>query len=248
MSEEKRDIFGALIPIDDSADNLPANFAAELETGLSNLALGVAGAGSIGGLPFLGISRGGSWQYGQDNVRVDPEGQAGIDVRTLKHGWISWGEGTVLGEVLVSVFEPLPTPSDLPSTGADWARCYSVEMIFIGGKDDGVKVLYKGNSNGCRKAFAALGASIQRQRLSDPAKIFPVVRLRTSSWQSRKYGEIFEPVLEIVRWIDPRGGPRAQSAPVAAAPKQAPLADAAVDDVLPAAKPADAGRRRRVGA
>jgi hypothetical protein len=243
MDEEKRDIFGELITVDPDGQ-LPAT-ASDMLAGLANVSQGLAMSAGSGGLNFLGLSRSGVWQYGAENIRVSPDAELAVDLRSLKHGFSSWDDGKLLGEIMVAASEQLPLPSSLPQTGADWSQSVSVEVLFVSGSDNGLKVLYKTNSLGGRRAVMAMIDSIKRQAQADPSKVVPVIRLRASSYQHKKYGEIFTPILEIVRWIDPRAG---RPTPVTAAPKQAPLAGAAVDDVLPAAQPVNAGRRRRVGA
>lgn len=255
---EKRDIFGALIPVDGNSFDLTA-FDDDLIAGLDNALQGVA-VGS--GLPFLTLDKGGNgWYYGQERITVDPKAEVAVNLRTLQHGWVAWGEGAITGEEMVSIGAPMPPmPAQI---SAPWKAQMSAELHFISGADAGTTVLYKTPSDGGLKFYKALVNAIRQQLRvvkaqtdpSAPRPVIPIIRLASDFYMHPKFGKTYKPLLEILRWVDPRtpidGVPPVTPA-VAAAPKQAPLAGAAVDDVLPdvppTAVPNTAGRRRRVGA
>ena len=73
--------------------------------------------------------------------------------------------------------------------------------LAIGAEDEGVQVLYKGTSTGLRNAVKKLIDEIIAQAQHDANHIVPVVELECDSYQHKKYGEIFFPVLEVKRWI-----------------------------------------------
>jgi len=224
-----RDIFGELVP----AWNSPNALTTDLVTGLSNVSMSVASAGgSNNGMPFIGISRQGIWQYGVDGVKVDPKSTVAMNIRSLQHGYIAWVDGKP-HDVMVPANQPLPAASSLPPVGGNWELAVAIEMMFVSGPDKGTAVLYKNNSLGARKAIKQLIKEVTAQAQIDPAKIHPIARLETSNYESKKFGEITDPVFKIVGFTDGRGDPGKASTP---SPAPAPEA----------AQPETAGRRRRV--
>jgi hypothetical protein len=76
------------------------------------------------------------------------------------------------------------------------------EAKCILGEDEGVEVLYKVNSIGGLRAFDGLIASV-RQQLDDNAEYpVPVLQLSASPYDHQKYGQIFNPIFELVGWLD----------------------------------------------
>jgi hypothetical protein len=227
--EAPRDIFGELVPVGNSANALQ-----DLDLGLGNLSNSISDTGIGSGLPFLGISKGGWWHYGQEGIRPDPLATLAVNIRSARHGYICWKDGKPYDR-MVAANQPLPPVHELPDYGAKWELGLSIEMAFISGKDKGVKVLYKNNSIGGRKAIAKLVEQIQRQRLTDPSKLIPIIKLETYAYDNKKFGgETTNPVFTLVGFTDGRS---AIEAPKASAPS--PAAEAP--------QPAEtAGRRRRV--
>jgi hypothetical protein len=246
-----RDIFGELIPTTpDGASTSLTTFADELAQGLSNVSLSIASSGVGGGLPFLGLSRSGNWAFGAENNRVSPGAEGAVDLRSIKHGWVCWNDGKLLGEVMVSAGEKLPAARDLPDTGFGYDMAVSFEMIFVNGPDQGVKTLYKNSSLGGKKAVMGLLDAVRKQVKVDPSKPIPFIRLDAGSYDHKKYGEIFYPIFEIVRWSDGRTAAPVREAPMMKQepPRGAPVTEAVHPDIAAAAAAGNAGRRRRTQA
>lgn len=217
---QPRDLFGTVIPA--GGPSLP-DLAESMLKGLDNLTTSIT---DVGGLPFLGISRGGQWKFGPEQIKVREGAELAVDIRTMKHGYACWDEGELLGEQLVSVGEPLPDPRSLPATGAEWKHAVAFEALFITGPDAGTKVLYKNNSVSGLAAVKGLGNAIKAQFRVDPNRLIPVLHLRTDSYTHKKYGEIFTPVFEVVRWAglgDAAAKPAQPAQPEAAKPSTPPV-------------------------
>jgi hypothetical protein len=230
--DQPRDIFGELVPVSPQG-----SLTTDLVTGLANVSMSVASAGgSNNGLPFIGISRQGLWQYGVDGVKVDPKSTVAMNIRSLQHGYIAWVDGKP-HDVMVPANQALPPASSLPPVGGNWELAVAIEMVFVSGPDKGTAALYKNNSLGARKAIKQLIKEVTAQSQVDPARIHPIVRLETSSYDHKKFGEITDPVFTVVGFTDGRGDP--SKAPVKS-PSPAPEA------ASPQAETAGV-RRRRVG-
>lgn len=248
---------------------LPAN-PDDIVKGLQNL---VSNVQAGGGTPFLRLLRSGLWVYGAENIEVQEGSEWAVNPASLQHGWACWGDGELLGEVMVAFNQPLPDRAALPDYGEQWAPQLGVIMQCLNGEDAGVQVHYKGTSLGLRTALRELTNSLIGQLQRDPVNCVPVIRLEVDSYQHKKYGEVFTPVLEVVRWISFQGEPTAaandataepeaanddagapwegESAAEAAEGPQEPRKRAAVGQTAPAANaagaaaPAAGGRRRR---
>lgn len=186
-----------------NAAGLPAN-PEDLVKGLQNV---VSNVQAGGGTPFLRLLRSGLWVYGAENIEVQEGSQWAVNPASLQHGWACWGDGELLGEAMVPFNQPLPAKNTLPDYGEDWSQQLAVQLQCLTGEDVGVQVLYKGTSLGLRTAIRELISALIGQLQRDPANCVPVVRLEVDSYTHKKYGEVFTPVLEIVRWISFSGEP-----------------------------------------
>jgi hypothetical protein len=233
--EEARDIFGELIPTG-GADNSLAAFADEITSGLSNINTSIASQGPMGGASFFGLNRQGVFHYGADGIKMDPKATAIVNLRSVRHGYSAWDDGKLLGEVMFAANEKLPSVNSLPDHGVDWEMCVSFELVFLPGTaDDGAAVLYKNSSKGGREAVAKLMEKVKAAIRLDPTKTYPIIGFSTTSWHSKKYGEIFKPVFSLIRMTDGRSVP-SSPAPKSPSPTKAE------------APAPEAGRRRRVPA
>ena len=157
------------------------------------------------GTPFLKLTRAGVWVYGQEGVEIEKTARWAINPHSLQHGWISWGDGEVLGEQMVSITKGRPAQDSLETTGVDWDEQVGVHMCCIEGADKGLNVIYKTTSLGGKNAFGKYFAALETQLDEDEAKMIAVCALESSSYQHKKYGEIFTPVIAIQHWVDMEG-------------------------------------------
>lgn len=228
-----------------NAAGVPAT-PADLVKGLQNV---VATVQSGGGLPFLKLAKGGYWAYGAEEIEVQEGSLWAVNPASLQHGWAAWGEGELLGEAMVAFNSAPPARQSLPDYGVSWEQQLAVQLQCMSGEDKGVNVLYKGTSLGLRTAIKELINDLIEQLQRDPENCVPVVKLEVDHYQHKKYGRVYTPVLEIVRWISFSG--ESAGAAATAAPEAEPEAVAAEPETetetaeAPAAR---AGRRRRVPA
>ena len=203
--------------------NLPS--ITELSVSLRALVVEVA---PLGGSAILKMDRTGHWIFGADATEVESEALWAVNPFSFTHGYIAWGEGVVLGEKMVSVQQPLPQLDPAP-TGAirGWEVQIGMSLNCLNGQDKGIEVRYSATSLGGKRSLHTIATAIADNAKANPGKPVPVVKLGKGHYQHKSYGRIFNPVFEIVDWVDLNGE---SDAPAAA-------------DEAPA--PAPAGRRRR---
>jgi hypothetical protein len=175
--------------------------------------------GGRSGLPMLQFKRDGSgtWLYGQAGTVVDPNGLWAANPMSFCRGFISFNDNhKVVGERLVSVGEPQLDITQLPDTGGPWTAQWAVNLKAIGGKDDGLEVIYKPTTDGGISAVTSLIGTI-RDRVDGgqhDGDVAPILKLEKSSYQHPKHGKVWIPVLAITDWM-PLDGPQARRRRVA---------------------------------
>jgi hypothetical protein len=193
---------------------LPANaedLAKNLQTMNQNL------VGSSGGMPFLRLLKSGLFAYGAEKIEPEEGSQWAVNPFSLCHGFAAWGDGELLDERMVPFNQTPPLRSELPDYGQPWNQQVSMQLQCLTGEDKSIVVMYKGTSTGLRNATKKLIDEIISQAQIDPDHIVPVVQLEVDSYEHKKYGEIFVPLLEVERWININNGQAAaaESAPEA---------------------------------
>jgi hypothetical protein len=243
-------------------EQLPADFGDSLMRGIEQTRSTI---GTAGGKPFLRLSRAGDYIYGPQNVDVQDGSHWAVNLASLEHGWVCWGDGELLGQIMVDV--RLPQPQRPPAVeGYGFEPQFGMSLACISGDDKGVEVIYKNNSLGYKKAFDQILADIRARYMLDQQFYWPVIELNTSSYPHKKYGQIFEPIFKIVGWADADGNlqsnkPRAVDAPsTAATPRRRaavvtetiampePRVEPDTPEDAPAAPVARQGQRRRPAA
>lgn len=225
-----------------SQGGLPAN-PDELVAGLQNV--GQSLQGTTGGIPFLRLLKSGIYAYGPENIEPEQGSEWAINPYSLMHGWACWGEGELLDERMVPSNQPAPAKGELPDLGHAWGQQVSMQLQCLNGEDAGTVVLYKGTAIGLRNAVKELINKLIAQAKGDPENIVPVVELEADSYNHKTYGQIFYPVLDIVRWVSVETGE--PSAPKVTDETQ--VEDPAGDEAeAPAAEQAPPKRRVRRGA
>jgi len=195
-------------------EQLPADFGDSLMRGIEQTRSTI---GTAGGKPFLRLSRTGDYIYGPQNVDVQDGSHWAVNLASLEHGWVCWGDGELLGQIMVDV--RLPQPQRPPAVeGYGFEPQFGMSLACISGDDKGVEVIYKNNSLGYKKAFDQILADIRARYLLDQQFYWPVIELKTSSYPHKKYGQIFEPIFKVVGWADANGNlqtnkPRAVETP-----------------------------------
>jgi hypothetical protein len=226
-------------------EQLPADFGASLMKGIEQTRSTIT---TGGGKPFLRLTRAGDYIYGPQNIDVQDGSQWAVNLAALEHGWVCWGDGELLGQIMVDVRLPQPA-RPLPLEGYAFEAQFGMGLACISGEDKGLEVIYKNNSLGYKKAFDQLLADIRARYIIDQIFYWPVLELLTSSYPHKKYGQIFEPIFKIVGWADAQGNLQSAKPRVVAPPAEEPTLRAATRPAEEPSEPAPRqGQRRRPAA
>ena len=174
------------------------------------------------GTAILKMDKTGHWVFGADQTEVEEAATWAVNPFSFTHGFIAWGSektpaaGTVLGEVMVSVAEPLPDPGRAPEHAhKGWETQVGMSLKCMSGEDTGMDVRFPATSVGGKRAVQTLAVAIATQVDKDASKPVPVVKLNKEHYQHKSYGRIYTPVFDIVDWISMDGE---ASAPAQAEP------------------------------
>ena len=227
----------------DGNKGVPAN-PDDLIAGLQNVTSTIKG--SSGGVPFLRLLKSGIWAFGAENIEPEPGSHWAVNPYSIEHGWACWGDGELLDERMVPFNQPVPVKGELPDYGQSWDQQVAMQLRCMNGEDEGVTVLYKGTSTGLRNAVKSLIEDIVTQLQHDKEHLVPVIELETDSYQHKKYGQIFYPVLPIVNWISMTHGVEEEAQAEVEADAEQTQAEL---DITPVEEPETSepkkGRRRR---
>ena len=173
-----------------------------------------ADAGGLG-VAILKMDRTGTWVYGADQTEVDDDATWAANPFSFIHGYIAWGEGEVLSEVVVPITQPLPEV-DEPPAGAKkgWEKVVGLQLQCVEGEDKGLDVRFTTTSVGGKRAVQVLAAEIAAQVDRDPTTPVPVVKLKKEHYQHKTYGKIYTPLFAVQSWMSMDGeAPVAEEAP-----------------------------------
>jgi hypothetical protein len=155
-----------------------------------------------GGMVILKMDKTGPWVFGADQTEVEDDSLWAVNPFSFVHGFIAWGEGTVLAEKMAPVHEPLPETGPAPD-GAKrgWEMQVGMSLACTNGEDEGMQARYTVTSVGGKRAVQALALAIADQADKNPEKPVPVVRLKKEHYNHKSYGKIFTPVFDVVSWV-----------------------------------------------
>ena len=180
--------------------NLPP--VSSLSVALRTLEKDVGAVGSV----ILKMDKGGHWIYGAEQTEVESDSTWAVNPFSFIHGYIAWGDGEVLGEMMVPVTEPKPELPPVPhGAKKGWEVQVGMSLKCLSGPDKGLEVRYTTTSVGGKRAVNTLGIAIAAQCETTPGKPVPVVALKKDSYQHKSYGKIYTPVLEIQDWASMDG-------------------------------------------
>src|SRR6187399_1918426 len=99
---------------------LPADFGDSLMRGIEQTRSTI---GTAGGKPFMRLSRTGDYIYGPHWA---------VNLASLEHGWVCWGDGELLGQIMVDV--RLPQPARPPAVeGYGFEPQFGMSLACISG-------------------------------------------------------------------------------------------------------------------
>lgn len=202
-------------------NSLPDN-PDELIKGLATVNQGIHG--SSGGMPFLRLLKSGRFAYGPEAIEPELGSKWAVNPYSLMHGFACWSDGVLLDERMVPFNQMPPPRGELPDLGDDWKQQVSFQLRCMNGEDETTTVLYKSTSNGFLNAAKHLIDAIIGQSQVDSKHIVPIIELEADSYQHKKHGEIFYPVLNILEWVDIENGIPADE------PEEETTADSADDE------------------
>lgn len=181
------------------------------------------------GKPYLRMLKDGEWVYGQEDIEVETGSLWAVNPFSIEHGWTAWkrGEGVdnsggPLGEVMVPMSQPCPPKQTLHDVGADWEYQMAVELKCLNGTDKGEEVSYKASSVGASKAMDGLIKAIMNQLDANEEMPVPIVSLDSLTYNHKKYGKTYEPVITIKEWAPLSDTPPEVDEPGATAADPAP--------------------------
>lgn len=181
-----------------------------LSSALRKIEADVGPSGSV----ILKMDKAGHWVFGADQTEVEDDSIWAVNPFSFVHGFIAWGEGTVLGEKMASVAEPLPETGPAPD-GAKrgWEMQIGMALACTTGEDEGMQARYTVTSVGGKRAVQALAVAIADQADKNPDKPVPLIRLRKEHYQHKSYGRIYTPVFDIVGWtaLDASAAPEVEA-------------------------------------
>ena len=158
--------------------------------------------GVSGGNVILKMDKTGHWVFGAEQTEVEDDSLWAVNPFSFVHGFIAWGDGSVLGEKMASVSEPLPATGPAPSgSERGWEMQIGMSLACTNGEDEGLQARFTTTSVGGKRAVQALAVAIADQADKNPDKPVPLVRLKKEHYQHKKYGRIYTPVFDIVDWV-----------------------------------------------
>jgi hypothetical protein len=198
---------------------------ANLDAQQTALAAIGAQAPQAGGDPILKLTRAGEWVFGANADPVDEEDLWAVHPYSFQHGYVSWGEGELYGEVMVPAASRMPDLEKLERHPAPWETQLGCVLVCVDGPNKGQQAIYKSSSRGGMTAIGKLAASIAAQMAEDSGAFMPVVALDVGSYQHKKYGQIFTPDIVVEEWVSPDADEfeRAEDEAPEPEPKAAPV-------------------------
>ena len=206
-----------------SAANLPSVTA--LSTALRSINIDVGS-----GVVILKMDKTGHWVFGADLTEIEPDSKWAVNPFSFVHGYIAWGgvdtpaAGTLLGEKMVSISQPLPELEPAPQhADKGWQTQVGLSMKCISGEDKGMEVRYSSSSIGGKRAVQGLAVAIASQVDKNQSNPVPIVMLKKDFYMSKAVGRIYVPIFDIQEWVSMDVEPSGET------PKEveAPIADAA---------------------
>ena len=159
--------------------------------------------------PYLRFGRDGVWVYGAENIEVEQGSKWAINILSLQHGFVSWTDypendkrsNEVVAEVMVPMTSALPDRDKLPPSEWPYSQQVAFQMKCVDGEDAGEQAIYKTTSVGGTNNVSKIIAAIMAQLDVDGEHCVPLVVLGQDSYQHKKWGKTYTPVMDIKGWV-----------------------------------------------
>ena len=179
------------------------------------------------GIVILKMDKTGHWVFGVDQTEIEEGSKWAVNPFSFVHGYIAWGDGELLAEKMVPIFEPLPELEVAPpGAKKGWETQIGMGLKCMNGEDKGMEARFTTTSVGGKRSVQTLAVAIKDQVALDQTKPVPVIELSTEHYQHKSYGRIYTPVFAVKSWTVMNDKPaevEVTLAPVAEAPAPAPL-------------------------
>jgi hypothetical protein len=143
----------------------------------------------------------GHWVFGAELVEIEDDSLWALNPFSFVHGFIAWGDGEVLGEVMTPLHEPLPATPECPAKAKrGWEKQLGLEITCISGADKGTVCKFSTTSVGGLRAVSALGILLSEQIEKDQENPVAVLNLVSEYYNHKSYGKVYTPVFDVVRW------------------------------------------------
>lgn len=192
--------------------NLPA--VADLASALEKFSAGQSvGAREV----YLKMDKTGHWVYGADQTEVEPDSLWAINPFSFVEGYVCWGAqnspsmGKLLGEVMVALGKDRPAmPEDIPDSNG-WEEQVGISLQCISGNDKGLAARYTTKTKGGVPEVKRIAYETGMNYKANPANPVPIIKLKSSHYNHvGGYGRIYNPVLEIVKFVSNETEPKAE--------------------------------------
>jgi len=150
---------------------------------------------------IIKMDKTGHWVFGVESTEIEDDSLWALNPFSFVHGFIAWGDGEVLGEVMTPLHEPLPVPHECPPKAKrGWEKQLGLEITCISGADKGTVCKFATTSVGGLRAVSALGILLSEQIEKDQENPVAVLTLGSEYYIHKSYGKVYTPVFDVARW------------------------------------------------
>jgi len=165
-------------------------------------------AAAPGPMAYLRMNKNdGSWSSGTEEDPVGKDDLFAVNIQSFQRGFVAWADTTRKGvapakleEHMFDACETCPEPGPLPQGAAKWDAQFAFSAMGMDGRLKGTDVVYATTSYGGKKAVAALMTEIVEGLAVNPGKL-PVVSFSSKAYPHVSYGQIYNPIITIKKWI-----------------------------------------------
>lgn len=166
---------------------------------------------------FLKMDKTGHWVYGADQTEIEPESLWAVNPFSFVRGYICWGAqntpsmGKLLGEVMGTQFQKMPEmPDDIPDSNG-WEMQMGFSVQCISGNDKGLAARYMTKTKGGLPEVQRLSHEIKQHEKNDPSSPIAIIKLKSTHYNHPQgYGRIYNPVIDIVKFVSNETEPKAE--------------------------------------